>query len=109
MKIMALSQEFPGDIRIIQSKWVRPSWKENELLYDDVGFYWSFSDNVNLGNRYLHRELTKRVKNTFEVVEDTDCLNNVVGEMASQILYGSYHLCGVDYKLRDVIYGANVD
>ena len=109
MKIMALSEEFPGEIRIIQSKWVRPSWREREMLYDEIGFDWSLNENIHLGNRYLHKEIKKRFNSSFEVIEDIDCLDNVIGEISRQIFYGSYHLCGINYKLRDVIYGANVD
>ena len=53
MKIMALSQAFPGEVQIVQQKWVRPSWKENDLFYAENGGYdWSVSENVHIGNRY---------------------------------------------------------
>ena len=56
-------------------------------------------------DRYLHKELKKRFNLTFDRIEVMDCIDNVIGEIVRFIFYEDYHICGVDYKFRDLIYG----
>ena len=79
-----------------------------DLFFDEPSFNWYKSDNIHLGNRYLHKELTKRENATFQKMDDIDCMDNVFGELARYIFYQDYHLCGVNYFHESIVYGQNV-
>ena len=99
MKIMALAMKFPGEIQIVQRKWIVPNFLKKLKVFfrehEEVnsGFNWKFSENIHLGLRYLRPEILNRCNVSLEKIQDIECMDNSLGEIVRNIFFGDWNLC----------------
>lgn len=95
LKIWSLWQKFPDEINAVQNIFVRPNWREIDLLVDY--FNWQKSHNVHLSLRFVAGKMkfpTVEEKHKFLTnVTDIDCLENSLGEILRYTVYGHERLC----------------
>lgn len=98
LKIWSLWQKFPDEINAVQNIFVRPNWREIDLLVDY--FNWQKSHNVHLSLRFVAGKMkfpTVEEKHKFLTnVTDIDCLENSLGEILRYTVYGHERLCWVN-------------
>ena len=91
MKIWALWQLYPDEIKVIHNTMVRPHWRETHYLFHTY-FDWSNHWNIHLNARFVP-EMLRRYNNTFEKIRDIDCLESTFGEVIRSVVYGSRDRC----------------
>ena len=119
MKIWGLKQAFPNELTAIKNKWVRPNWREQNLLFEGY-FDWSENFNVHMNNRYIeqnyiiknnkrlaslaferaHSDVNGSSSSNFTVnrikfneISDIDCLPGTFGEILRYVVYGESRYC----------------